>query len=274
MTLIGVSDLEKVIELIYNSLKERRRLSDKEMLIIIELLLKEYKIINNVNRIDLDYDYEYDEIAGFDNYNKVLYFNMCLINSTIFSQYTCERSFFSFSDFFLLEQLATIFHEIRHIIQLNDEFKNKEILKKIILDSDINKYPFDLYNLNHSLFPTEKDAKVFSIDKTIDIIKETQFFNDDIIHNLYVIYFYTLIGGYNLKESNEGSLREFYQKIVGDEKVYFERLTSIDSLTTHDKMSFNLPINQDDRKNLLAVPDFIYRGINPSVILKKKIKRR
>lgn len=272
--------MEKVIKLVQNALTEQRQLSNNEILLIIELLLNKYEMSNKIKDIKLEYKSKCGSYAGYDSEKEICFFDLDAIYSAIFYRYediknsTYDEKKLSFYELLLLEQLRIILHEIRHIIQIHDDFEGKDILKIIINDSDINKYPAEIYKINYSLFPIEKDARVFSFDQTINIIKKSQIFNDDILRIMYKKYFYTLCEGYNLKQPYNGSLGEFYELIVGDYSKYLDIINKTGSLVTHDKMSFNLPLQKDDVKNILAVPDLIYRGHNPTVILKKEIKRR
>ena len=272
--------MENVIKLVQSSLNEKRVLSNSELLLIIESLLKKYRMLESIKDINLGYKSISGDYAGYDSKNGICFFDFYSIQSAVF--YKCEtdqydvenEKRFSFFELLILEQLRTILHEIRHIIQIHDNFNGREILKTIIDDSNISNYSSEVYRLNYSLFPTEKDARIFSFDQTIEIIKKCQVFCDDILRIMYKKYFYTLCEGYNLKEPYNGSLSEFYELVVGNYSKYLEIISKTGNLVTHDKMSFNLPLNQDDVKNILAVPDLIYRGHNPTVILKKEIKRR
>lgn len=259
--------MEKTSEIVKASLFEKRKLSEKDISLIIKSMLEKYNISDKINGIEFDKEDKYSE-ASFGK-NNVFYFNMCAMDCSISRHFFEGKSIFNFDEFYLLEQLMIILHEIRHAIQYNCDYKNKELIKKIILDCDISKYPNDLYERYYNLFPIEKDAEVFSIDKTIDILKRCNYFKNSIIKLLYTSYFKTLINGYDIKNLSDGKLREFYLKVLNDEKKYLEYLKEYDSLTLHDKLSYNFPINNGDIKNVILIPQMINADFDPRKTLKK-----
>lgn len=265
--------MQKVINIVKEALNNKRRLSDQEMELILEYLLSYYQVIDCVKGIKLDYHREYPEIAGFDVLDASLYFNMNLLNERVFEQFSSKETDFSFFEFFILQQLIVILHEIRHLIQHNNDFGNREVLKKIILDSDIRLFDNDIYYDNYHLFPVEKDAEIFSIDEAIKIIKGCKYFDESTFKKLYTIYFYALINGYDFKLSYEGTLKKFYESVVKDINRYFAYQELGKELCTHDKMSFNLSLDKTDLRNLVLVPGLISNGFDPEIVLKKTLKR-
>ena len=146
--------MKETIDLIKKALFEKRRLSDIEMNLLINLLLKHYNVLEYVKSIEFDYSDKYNGIAGFCNENGTMYFNMNIINEIIFKQYYNPHgeNKLTFIEYFVLEQLNIVLHEIRHVMQLNVEFSEKDVLEEILDDSRIEKYSRDIYDLNHSLF--------------------------------------------------------------------------------------------------------------------------
>ncbi len=261
-----MKDASEVIKI---SLFEGRKLEEKEILLIIKSILEKYGILNKINDIEFDYNDKYSEIAGFERFDNLLYYNMNVMNISITRHYLESKSIFNFDEFYVLEQLITILHELRHAIQFNCDYHNKELIKKIIMDSDINKYSKEIYDVNYSLFPIEKDASVFAIDKMIDLLKKCDYFKESVIKRMYDSYFKTLIAGYDVKVLEEGRLKDFYLKVVGDHSKYLEYLKDSDSINLHDKLAYNFPIPKEDIKRVILIPSMINADFDPRKILKK-----
>lgn len=267
--------MKEAISLIKKVLLKNRRLSDIEMNLLINILLKHYNVSEYVKNIEIDYNDKYNGIAGFCNENGTMYFNMNIINEVIFKQYYNSQgeNTLTFSEYFVIEQLNIILHEIRHVIQLNGEFSGKRVLKEVLEDSKIEKYPRDIYDLNHSLFPIEKDAKIFALDQTLEIINNSDYFDKEFMKNMYNTFFEMLMEGYSFSNQCEGTLKCFYEKIVLDTSKYINLLPEFDKLSTYDKLSFNMPLNMDDLKILAVYDDLMKNNFDPIKTLKKEIKR-
>ena len=264
--------MKNIVNIVKNALLENRRLSDNEMELIIEMILNYYKVVYNVNSIKIDYHSEYSHPAGYDFEKKMLYFNMNVINEQIFRDFYKDEKVYTFNEFFILHQLILIFHEIRHILQQSYYFDNNEVIKKIVMDCNLQRNFNHIYNEYYSLFPVEKDAVVFSLDETANLMEMCEYFSKDKMMPMYQIGFNNLIKGYDLKNPQEGLLRKFYEHVVGDKEEY-ERLQSLSSnLTTYDKMSFNFSINSKDLIKLILAQQAILDNQSPSVILKKEIR--
>ena len=264
--------LKETIDLIKKSLFEKRRLSDIEMNLLINLLLKHYNVSDYVKNIEIDYNDKYNGIAGFCNENGTMYFNMNIINEIIFKQYYHPHgeNKLTFIEYFVLEQLNIVLHEIRHVMQLNVEFSEKDVLEEILDDSRIEKYSRDIYDLNHSLFPIEKDAKEFALNQTIEIINNCSYFDKEFIKDMYNNFFEMLMEGYSFNNPCEGTLKVFYEKVVSDTSKYLSLLPAFDELSTYDKLSFNMPLNKEDLKILAVYGDLIKNNFDPIKTLKKK----
>lgn len=255
-------------EIIKQALFEQRKLDDKEILLIIKSVLEKYNIINKISDIILDKEDKCIDIASF-NQDNTLYYNMCGIDYSISRHYLERKSIFTFDEFYVLEQLIIILHELRHAIQFNCDYNNKRIIKEIIKDCDINNYSKQVYEQYYTLFPVEKDAEVFAIDKSIELLKKCDYFKNSIIKLLYSGYFKTLISGYDFSKMEDGRLREFYLKVINDEQKYLSLLAQKDSLTLHDKLAYNFPIDKNDFKRVVLIPSMINADFDPRKVLKK-----
>lgn len=263
--------MNDIVVKIKNVLDEKRMLTDKEIFEIIDGLLCYYHVRHYISNINLGYKAEIGSFSGYNYQRRMCYFDFDAITSAVFNN---KKSEFSFFEMLILEQLRHILCEVRHIMQKNDDFEDKISIRQIINDCDISKYIDDINEDNYYLFPQLKDARVFSLVETIDIIKMCGYFDKNSLRIMYNEYFRALIKDYKFENNYEGTLKDFYIKIYGSIDRYYEVVGMIDSLMTHEKMSFNLPLNEIDKKNILIVPDLIYRGHNPSLVLKNEIKRR
>ena len=121
----------------------------------------------------------------------------------------------------------------------------------------------------YDLFPVEKDAKIFSIDESIKIISKCSELNIGYLKTLYMFYIHSLINGYSLEQNYYGSLRDFYLNVFQDENRYLKYQQKSVSLSTHDKMSFNFSLEEDDLRKLILATDLAKRGESPEIVLKK-----
>ena len=83
--------MEIGVKLIKNALRERRRLTDKELELFIVDMLKKYKVLPEIEKINFDYSRkEVDERVILGNYrhvDNVITFNMASLNQQVFESY-------------------------------------------------------------------------------------------------------------------------------------------------------------------------------------------
>ena len=265
--------MNKIVNIVSTCLIEKRHLMDDEIEIIVEEFENLLNIKEHIKSINFDYHRTFNAVAGFDFCRNTLHFNNALITERIFYQYQNNKNDYSFNEFYLIHQLMIILHELRHIVQnkiiINDY---DSVIREIIYDSDILQFDTGIYEKFYHLFPIEKDAKVFSCSKMIEIINLCQYFDVDIMKKMYSNLLNVLLDGYHLPGSSKGVLENFYTDVYGDYDRYLEIIEKISTLSTFEKMSFNFDLSKKDLQYLALAYKLLLEGHNPETILMYKGK--
>lgn len=262
--------MKNIINKLNNALNEGRALNEKEFFDLIIELLNIYGVSHLIKEIKIDRNNLFKEIAGFDGIGNCLYFNIDLITKRINEEYWHQQTPYTFNEFFVLQQLSIVLHEIRHIMQLKGLLNDNKAVKEVINDCDSVSNNAYLYNYLYNIFPIEKDATIFSCYETIRLVKECKYFKKDRLRMMYLAYFYRLIEGYHLTNSKDGLVKEFYEIVMNDLDKFNLLQNEIEELTLHDKMSFGFSLNDSEVEKLKLIPSLISKNNDPKLVLKRK----
>lgn len=265
--------MQKCVNLIKKALKEKRRLTDKELEMFIIQVLKKYHVYSLIENINFDYHNTNQRtsfsVAYYNSVNNSLTFNMNNLNREVFTLHNksmkrrkqdTHEKMLSFNEFYIWKQVITCFHEVRHVIQLCKFPINNVAITRIILESCYNMENYEIYKKYYHLFPIEKDAEVFAMINALKLFKECDCIDKDVMKNLEMTFFISILKGYDTKNNFESCLSEFCEKVIGDKDFVKDCSILCNNLSLIDKMSFNIPLNYDDIKKLSEIAKLINEG--------------
>lgn len=220
----------------------------------------------NINKreIVLDVDKIMNKAYQYLNQNPSLYYIRC-------------------ANFINYNILHCLFHELRHVWQVNCLLKENNNASKIInYTDDIRKRDFSFYMKKHDLFPLEKDANVFSHSVTLERFMDADpmVVNDHEIRFIVDSFLRFMIRNYNPTVFLDNPLKDIvlspkaYKTKESLEFIKYSLMkTSIEcsNQDLFERLSFNFPINKAEYEYMQKTIDYYNNNQMPRNVNVKKL---
>ncbi len=259
-------------EIIKHSFINNTVIENREINEIIIGLINENNLQNYIKKININNNLKYQAI--YYPKNKTLEYNPLLISESsynIASEIGITTDINHINQFYNLNRLITIFHEVEHAIQNKqyEELSDENILRQVIEPGIMMGYKYPnlslkekvLYRYHHYIIPTEKAAEINATLKILKLNKELSLFSSNNLNYLYLIKHLTkrLLQGYNINVITNkitSPIESFYNKISKSDTINLEDFNGkYDNMT---KLTWGLPIDQVVYDTLKENNDILY----------------
>lgn len=271
--------MDEIIDIVREALINKQALTSLQLKKIIYSFLTYYEISQYVQDVSIDYGAKVNHLAHYDLLNQVLYFNADAINEATFYNYNHDKEIYNltFHEYTIIQNLITIFHELRHVMQYAIYCsETTDIMSLIIRDCQRNRLKEDeeSYRKNYKINPLEREAYIYAIRLTLLIISRCHYFKKNVLTKLKSFYFLNLFDGYLPPDFSVCNLEKYYERVVHDLQCYYEFENHCNELSTYEKMSLGFPIDVNDRNNIFIANVLIDKeDIDYAINDKKKMKK-
>lgn len=267
--------MNKIYYKINELITEKSIITPDQIREILPLFIDYYKI--NYYLKDIEFIKSNDKgDSWYSRINRVIFMDLDKItewSENFYTRNSKKIKNLNYNQLHLFFELTVLFHELRHAMQnkiriATPKTKSDYLLGNII--SECFSCLEDKYEEYYHLFPIEKDAEVFSYSTILKLFGNNRKVDNNLWNILINLYLIKIKNGYSLN-LQENNLMYFYLEVLENPFLYEKYCKMSKCLNLSQKISFNFPLNRDERMKLNDFEDLVVNSEIKRKVLTRKL---